>query len=205
MSRFKPNIKKNLIWIFFIAIFLLLLNHYLSEISKKNIDQNKNALILGGSFELIDQNNNIFSSKSLPKFKLIYFGYTFCPDFCPFDLIKVSNIFKKNKKLINTIQPIFITIDPERDNHNVIKNFLEGFEIDIVGLTGSKININDVLKKFKIYNKKRKDSPSDENYLIDHSILFFLIDENDKYIRHFSSKNFEDEFTSFINSSKLFN
>lgn len=205
MSRFRPNIFKNIIWIFLILILLFGINYYLQVLNKEDSLLQTDKVEIGGNFTLVDQENKIFSSSKLNKFKLIYFGYTYCPDVCPFDMLKITNLFLKNKNLINYVQPIFITVDPDRDNTTVIKNFLDNFETKFIGLTGTNSEIKKVLKKFKIYQKKNfgDSKNSNDNYLIDHSVLFYLMDENDKYLSHFSTKNFEEDFLKFLNNLKI--
>ena len=184
------------------------LNYYLKILNETNSFTNSNNFELGGSFTLVDQENKVFSSSNLKKLKLIYFGYTFCPDVCPFDLLKISKLFEKNKYLIKNIQPIFITVDPKRDTSSIIKSFLDNFDTNIIGLTGEDFQIKAVLKKFKIYNKKNYNSEladSTDNYLIDHSVLFYLLDQNDKYLTHFTASNFQQDFLRFINQRNLVN
>ena len=112
------------------------------------VQENKklNSIPLGGSFILTDQDGSIYNSSVIKKKKLIYFGYTFCPDVCPFDILKISKLFDNNPDLIDKIQPIFITVDPQRDTPKNIKSFLENFNSNLIGLTGSK-------KRNKICNK----------------------------------------------------
>ncbi len=154
---------------------------------------------LGGSFLLTDQNNNKFDSQSINKKKLIYFGYTYCPDVCPFDILKLSRFIDENPAILEDLKFIFITVDPERDQPEQIKSFLENFNSSIIGLTGTNKEIESVVRKFRIYVRKNKSSKKDENYLVDHSSLFFLVDKNDKYISHFRP----DDFHSKISSATL--
>ena len=140
---------------------------------------------MGGSFVLTDQNGKTFNSKKINKKKLLYFGYTYCPDICPFDLLKISKIFENNPKLKNEIKPIFITVDPERDTIKNLKIFMENFDQSITALTGTKNEIKNVLRKFRIYVKINKSSPIDNDYLVDHSSLVFLLDKDDSYIKFF--------------------
>ena len=158
----------------------------------------KNYPNIGGSFQLIDINGQIFNSKSINKKKLIYFGYTFCPDVCPFDLLKLSTFIDNNPKLQDQIEFIFITIDPERDDVLQVRSFLENFNPLIQGLTGSKKEIDYVIKNFRIFVKKNIESEKNENYLIDHSSLFFLLDENDFYITHFRPDAFKSRIQDYL-------
>ena len=96
--------------------------------------------------KLIDQKNNVYDSVNNKVYKLIYFGYTYCPDVCPFDILKLSRLFKENPKLKKYIEPIFITVDPERDSVEVMRNFLVNFDEGIIGLTGSIEEITEAYK-----------------------------------------------------------
>ena len=178
VNKYKKIFKKNLTMMVLIIIVLLtgifLINIYSS---KNNISES-----LGGSFLLNDHNGNLFDSKKIQKKKLIYFGYTYCPDICPMDMLKISQIYDMNIALKNKLLPIFITVDPDRDNQKVIKNFVENFNDAFIGLTGTKDAINKVIKSFKIYVNYNKKNLNDKSYLVDHSSLIFLIDENDEFL-----------------------
>ena len=202
MKRFKPNIKSNILMILLLLVLIFTLNLFVQNfIVKQNEPYSK--VQIGGKFNLIDSSNKIFQSSKLDIRKLIYFGYTYCPDVCPIDLNNVSIIYKENKELTKKIQPIFISVDPARDTPDVIKNYLANFESSIIGLTGSKEDIEDVKKKFKIYTNFAENESEDDFYTIDHTSIFYLVDENDFYIRHFSRKNFIEEFSLYLKEEGL--
>ena len=161
MSKFKASFIKNsfsmLIIIITIMFGIFIINNY-----KKK--ENKNFQI-GGSFQLIKQNGDSYSSKLINKKKVIYFGYTFCPDVCPIDLLKISRIIAKQPNLVEDFDFIFITVDPERDNQSQIKNFMSNFNENLIGLTGEVKDIDNVLSMFRIYVKRNKNF-NDENYLV---------------------------------------
>lgn len=193
MKRFRPNITKYFLLIITILVFIFVVNIFTEKTLK--ISQNQVSEI-GGSFVLIDSDKQIFNSKNLKKKKIVYFGYTFCPDVCPLDLAKLSEVYNKFTKLKNSVQPIFISLDPLRDRPNVLKSYLENFNPNIIGLTGNEEDINKIIKKFKIYRNMVK-SEDDDYYTIDHTSLFYLLDSNDKYLTHFGRKDFIEEFTEF--------
>ena len=202
MKRFKPNIKSNILMILLLLVLIFTLNLFVQNfIVKQNEPYSK--VQIGGKFNLIDSSNKIFQSSKLDIKKLIYFGYTYCPDVCPIDLNKVSIIYKENKELTKKIQPIFISVDPARDTPDVIKNYLANFESSIIGLTGSKEDIDDVKKKFKIYTNFVENESEDDFYTIDHTSIFYLVDKDDIYIRHFSRKNFIEEFSLYLKEEGL--
>lgn len=198
MNRFKPRIFKYVILIFLISIFIVILNIFVGK--NNNFEKGFHSNIeIGGEFELTDINKSKFKSSEIKKLKLIYFGYSFCPDVCPIDLMKVTNFFNKNLFLLEKIKPIFITVDPERDTPENLRDFMDNFGKYITALTGSKIEIDELLKKYRIYKKKSGD---DENfYTIDHTSLFYLTNVDDIYITHFSTKAFEEEFFNFLSSN----
>ena len=202
MKRFKPNIKSNILMILLILVLIFTLNLFVQNfIVKQNEPYSK--VQIGGKFNLIDSSNKIFQSSKLEIRKLIYFGYTYCPDVCPIDLNNVSIIYNENKELTKKIQPIFISVDPARDTPDVIKSYLANFESSIIGLTGSKEDIDDVKKKFKIYTNFVENESEDDFYTIDHTSIFYLVDKNDIYIRHFSRKNFIEEFSLYLKEEGL--
>ena len=202
MNRFRPSIAKNIILILFIGLFLFLTNYFTNELIKPNkkID---NQPDIGGKFILLDQNEKVFDSSTINKHKLIYFGYTYCPDVCPFDILKLDRLFTENIKINQNIVPIFITVDPKRDSTDEIRDFLKNFNNKIVGLTGSVNQIDSILKQYRIYRKFSEDPDSSDDYLINHTSLFYLVDENDKYVQHFSSQDFFGSTKKFFTDYKF--
>ena len=202
MNRFRPSIAKYIILILFIGLFLFLTNYFTNEIIKPNkkID---NQPDIGGKFILLDQNERVFDSSTINKHKLIYFGYTYCPDVCPFDILKLDRLFTENIEINQKIIPIFITVDPKRDSTDEIRDFLKNFNNKIVGLTGNVNQIDAILKQYRIYRKFSEDPDSSDDYLINHTSLFYLVDENDKYVQHFSSQDFFGSTKKFFTDYKF--
>ena len=191
MPNYKPLFKKNLLMMTILVFFILVVIFFINFLYEK---KNPSAS-LGGSFILTDQNGKVFDSKKVNLKKLLYFGYTYCPDICPLDLLKISKIFENNPNLKNEIKPLFITVDPERDTVNKLKFFMENFDKSITALTGTNQEIKNVLRKFKIYVRINKSSPVDEDYLIDHSSLIFLLDKNDRYIKFFRPNELKEDLS----------
>jgi protein SCO1/2 len=134
---------------------------------------------IGGDFLLTDQDGNKRSFKEFDgKYRIVYFGYTYCPDICTPDMQNLmtglKSFEKKYPDLAAKIQPIFITIDPARDTSAVLKQFVSAFHPRAIGLTGTESEIADAAKKFAIYSSK-VDGSSPENYLISHSQTPYLM------------------------------
>ena len=194
MARFKSLFIKNSISMLVIVVTIFVGIFIITQYKNKN----GNNIDIGGSFKLIDHKGEQYLSESSRKKKIIYFGYTFCPDVCPIDILKISRLVDQKPELIKDFDFIFITVDPERDDQSQMKNFMSNFNDKLIGLTGETKDIDNVLSKFRIYVKRNK-KIGDDNYLVDHSSLIFLINEKDEYISHFSPNDFEDRFSSFIN------
>ncbi|APG61596.1 hypothetical protein LPB140_00640 [Sphingorhabdus lutea] len=148
---------------------------------------------IGGAFTLTNQDGGKTSYSDFDgKYRLIYFGYTNCPDICSPD---TQNLMAGLKMLENQapekaalIQPIFVTVDPQRDTPKVLKEFVSAFHPRLIGLTGSEAEIADAAKKFVVvYNKVEGSSP--ENYLMGHSQTALLMGKKGEPIALISLDN----------------
>jgi protein SCO1/2 len=140
---------------------------------------------IGGPFTLTDQDGRKVSDTDFAgKYRLIYFGYTFCPDVCPVDVQNLMKGYRKieasNPALAAKIQPIFITVDPARDTPPVLRQFVRAFHPKLIGLTGSEAEIAAVAKAFAIYYKKQDGAAGTPGYLVDHSRQAMLFDPQGK-------------------------
>jgi len=133
---------------------------------------------IGGSFALIDQHGQAYDDSALNgQYRIMYFGYTYCPDVCPIDLQKImqglSLAEKADPQIAKKVTPLFITIDPERDGPEQMKQYVSAFHPRLIGLTGPVDAIADVAKKFLIIYGKQDVEGSSE-YLVDHSRQAYL-------------------------------
>lgn len=129
---------------------------------------------IGGPFTLTDQDGRkVRDSDFAGKYRLIYFGYTYCPDVCPVDVQTLMKGYRKleadNPALAAKIQPIFITVDPARDTPAALKQFVRAFHPKLIGLTGSEAEIAAVAKEYAIYYKKQPQAAGASGYLVDHA------------------------------------
>jgi len=133
---------------------------------------------IGGDFTLTNQDGGKTSTSDFAgQYRIIYFGYSYCPDVCPVDLQRLMQglaLAEKNDPSLKAkIQPIFITIDPERDQPEQLKQYVSAFHPRLIGLTGSEGEIADVAEKYLItYNKRETEGASE--YLMDHSRQTYL-------------------------------
>jgi protein SCO1/2 len=119
------------------------------------------------------------------KYMLISFGYTYCPDVCPMELQVISAALDRLGEKGKDIQPIFITIDPERDTPQVLAQYMPNFHPGYLGLTGSQEAIDKVAKEYRVYYAKT-DNSSGADYLMDHSSIIYLMDKQGTFLKHFS-------------------
>ncbi|KAI1851868.1 hypothetical protein JX266_002721 [Neoarthrinium moseri] len=139
---------------------------------------------VGGDFELVDQNGRPFSSEEMKgRYSLVYFGFSHCPDICPEELDKMATMFDiVEKENPGAVLPVFITCDPARDNPEVLKTYLSEFHPSFIGLTGTYDQIKNVCRLFRVYFSTPRDVKPGQDYLVDHSIYFYLMDPEGDFV-----------------------
>ena len=170
--------KKKLILISLIIIsfiIILVLTFLLAEyLSRKNAPQKLSEII--NEVNLIDHNGQPFKSASLKnKPSLLFFGFTNCPEICPTTLADLSEVTKELTLSVNAINIIFVTLDPKRDNKNHLKDYIEYFEGNIIGVTGNKFDIKKFADNWGVFYETVK--TTNNNYTLNHTATVFMIDE----------------------------
>lgn len=138
---------------------------------------------IGGPFTLVDKDNkSVTWDQFKGKYRIVYFGFTYCPDACPMDLGVVMQGYLKYAKdhpeLAQDVQPIFITVDPARDTPARVGEFTSAFSPRLLGLTGTQQEVDAAVKSFKVVAGRGKDTPG--GYLMDHSRFAYLMDRDGK-------------------------
>jgi protein SCO1/2 len=142
---------------------------------------------IGGPFTLTDQDGKPFSSDGLKgKYRVVYFGYTFCPDACPTDMAVLGKAMRqldaKDPATSAKIQPIFISVDPARDTPAVLQQFTAAFYPRLIGLTGTEAQIAQVAKEYAISYRKEPAPAGATGYLMDHPRVAYLFGPDGKPI-----------------------
>lgn len=139
---------------------------------------------VGGDFNLVDQEGRPFGSADLKgRYSLVYFGFTHCPDICPEELDKMAQMFDLVEAQVpGAVAPVFITCDPARDDPKVLKSYLSEFHSKFIGLTGTYDEIKNVCKAYRVYFSTPKDVKPGQDYLVDHSIYFYLMDPEGDFV-----------------------
>lgn len=136
---------------------------------------------LGGDFDLTDQDGRPFHLQQLRgKVVLMFFGYTFCPDICPTELANMAWVLGRLQNRSDQVQGLFVTLDPERDKPEVLKNYTRFFNSELLGLTGTERQIRQVAKQYRV--QYRRHQISNDSYTMDHSSNLYVIDRNGKLV-----------------------
>jgi protein SCO1 len=136
---------------------------------------------VGGHFDLMTSDGRAVTEASFRgKWLLIYFGYTFCPDVCPGTLMSMAEALKKLGPLAEKVQPLFITLDPERDTPEKIGEYVKDFDPRFLGLVGSPQQIADTAREFHVYYRVRQLGHGE--YVLDHSSFIYLMDRNGTFV-----------------------
>ncbi|CCL99004.1 uncharacterized protein FIBRA_01012 [Fibroporia radiculosa] len=142
---------------------------------------------VGGAFSLTTHENKPFTEQDLRgKWNLVYFGFTNCPDICPEELDKMSAaVHELDKQYGPIVQPIFISVDPARDSIKQVARYVSEFHPRLVGLTGDYASVKATCKAYRVYFSTPPDARADDDYLVDHSIFFYFMDPNGKFVDAF--------------------
>ena len=141
---------------------------------------------IGGDFEAISHHGTPFKfSETNGKLRLIFFGFTHCPDICPTSLATLSSVQDELQDKAANVVPIFVTVDPGRDTPEVIKSYISSFHPSTIGVTGSQEQIDAAASAFKVFHSKGKVA-QDGGYMVDHSGYIYLMSKDGKYLAHFS-------------------
>ncbi|MGB7036589.1 MAG: SCO family protein [Xanthobacteraceae bacterium] len=145
------------------------------------------AAAIGGPLDLQDQNGKPFSDARMRGQPfLIFFGFTHCPDVCPTTLFDMSQMMKALGPDAGRAGVLFITVDPDRDTAQVLKDYMSNFDPHLLGLTGTQAQINAGIKEYRVYAKKVPLENGD--YTMDHTATVYLMDKDGHFIAPFNMK-----------------
>jgi len=137
---------------------------------------------IGGPFALIDQTGTARSEQDFKgKLLLVYFGFTYCPDICPTDLQAISLAIDQLGAAGEKVQPLFITVDPERDTSAHLAEYVSLFHPRLIGLTGDAAAIRKAADAYKVYYAKVPNEAGTD-YTVDHTAFVYLMDADGNYL-----------------------
>lgn len=143
---------------------------------------------IGGPFALVDQDGRTVTDADFRgKYMLVYFGYTYCPDVCPTSLSRNSGAMELLGDKAEAIVPVLITVDPERDTPEVLKDYVGFFHPRLVALTGTPEQVAAAAKAYRLYFARVEQEGAEAGtYLMDHTSITYLMGPDGSYVRHFS-------------------
>lgn len=142
---------------------------------------------IGGPFALVADDGSVATDRSFrPRWLLVYFGYTHCPDICPTTLAALSEVLDALGPLAAQVQPLFITIDPGRDDRQAVHAFVKALDPRIVGLTGTRAEIAAVARAYRVFYKKVP-TQDGADYFMEHSSYVYVMRPDGHYVTLFST------------------
>ena len=149
------------------------------------------AAPIGGPFRLTDENGSSFSDQDLKgKPFLVFFGFTHCPDVCPTTLFELSEVMRRLGKDADRTAVLFISVDPERDTPEAMKDYLSSFDPHLRALTGDEATLAAVAKAYRVYYKKVPLEGGD--YTMDHTAIVYLMDKQGRFVSPFNMRRTAD-------------
>src|SRR5206468_818789 len=150
------------------------------------------ASAIGGPFRLVDQNGKTVTDADLKgKWSLVYFGYTHCPDACPTALNDIAIALDQLGPKREAVRSVFITVDPERDTPEVLKEYVTSFDAPILALSGSLEEIARAAKAYRVYYAKHPEAGGD--YSMDHSSVVYVMDPEGRFTASFTHQSTPEE------------
>ncbi len=156
-------------------------------LSTRQLPIGSGVALVGGPFTMVNQKGETVTDKNfLGKPMLLFFGFTFCPDICPTELQVMAAALDELGSASDDIQPIFVTVDPERDTPEVMANYVSNFGPRFTGLTGTPQQVAEMAGQYRIFFAKQDNPKDPKNYLMDHSAIIYLMGPDGKFLKHFS-------------------
>ncbi|CAA7051051.1 unnamed protein product [Microthlaspi erraticum] len=199
-------------WMSFFLLFATgagLVYYYENEKKRHIEDINTNSIAvkegpsagkaaIGGPFSLVrDDGKRITEKDLMGKWSILYFGFTHCPDICPDELIKLAAAIDKIKEKSGVdVVPVFISVDPERDTVQQVHEYVKEFHPKLIGLTGSPEEIQSVARSYRVYYMKTEEEDSD--YLVDHSIVMYLMSPEMNFVKFYGKNHDVDSLTEGV-------
>ncbi|MCI4662191.1 MAG: SCO family protein [Neomegalonema sp.] len=153
----------------------------------ENLSSQMGEALIGGPFSLVDHHGNPVDESMLKgKITLMYFGYTFCPDFCPAGLQEMAAALDGLKEAGIDAQGVFVSVDPERDTVDVMAEYVPLFHPDIIGLTGTLEQTDATAKKWRAVYGFVEDESFTDGYSVEHTTLMYAMGTDGRFLMHFT-------------------
>ena len=189
-SRDLRSLRRNpLVWIAVIGAIVLYTQTENESLFGNMNDAQKEVIYptdVGGPFILTDHNGQRVSDKDFHgSFMLVYFGYSYCPDICPTNLLVMSHAVDMLGDIGARVQPIFITVDPARDTVESLAEYVQNFHPRLKGLTGSEAEVAMAAAAYKAYFKRGEEKEAPDDYPVDHTEIIYFMGADGNFLHHF--------------------
>ncbi len=162
--------------------------------------------LIGGPFTLTGTDGKRVTDRDFRgRLMLVFFGYTHCPDVCPTELQTLADVLDKLGADADKVAPVFISVDPQRDTPEAVSNYVKSFSPRIEGLTGDMSEVASAAKAYRVYFRKAAESISGSEYSVDHSGFVYLMDEDGRYLTHFTFNTSPDTIIDVVKKHFLLN
>lgn len=152
------------------------------------------AATIGGPFTLTAQDGRTVTDRSFRgEWTLVFFGFTHCPDICPTAVTDIAAALDQLGLLAKKVQPLFITVDPERDTPSVLADYFNALDKRFLGLTGTPEQIAAVAKAYRAYYKK---TPQGDDYTVDHTAIIYVMGPDGRFVAHFTPQTGPDRMAA---------
>ncbi|CAB4013132.1 SCO1 homolog, mitochondrial [Paramuricea clavata] len=179
------------------------------EMEKKREAEKQRSIgkaAIGGPFTLVNHEGKTVTNKDyFGHWLILYFGFTHCPDICPETLEKLQNALDKidsTKDAPDKVLPIFITVDPARDDVKTVAEYIKDFHPRLVGLTGTEEQVKATCKVYRVYYSAGP-ADADNDYIVDHSVILYLVDPDGEFVDYFGQNMDEHEIANTTISHML--
>ncbi len=158
----------------------------------------KGEAAIGGPFTLVNHlGETVTDADFHGRFLLVFFGYTYCPDVCPTTLTTITNALDQLGADGDKVTPVFISVDPERDTPEYLREYLAYFHPRLVGLTGTPAQVAAAAAAYRVYYAKAGQG-GEEDYIMDHTSVVYLMGPDGKYLAHFAHETTPEDMASGI-------
>ncbi|XP_018530424.1 LOW QUALITY PROTEIN: protein SCO2 homolog, mitochondrial [Lates calcarifer] len=170
------------------------------KLRQQRVEQLRQVALGQGNYSLLDhRGRRRTKSDFLGSWVLLYFGFTHCPDICPDELDKLSAVVSAldQEPSLPPVQPLFITVDPERDDVAALARYVKDFHPRLIGLTGTPEEVKHAGQDYRVYaNAGPKDEDGD--YIVDHTILIYLISPDGLFLDYYNRTKTQEQITDNI-------
>ncbi|WP_028299931.1 SCO family protein [Oceanospirillum beijerinckii] len=195
MDSFKKHFLKALVMLIPAVALVAGMEYY----QKQQMEQGQTSAQIGGTFVLQSADGPFDLSQQGDKLNVIYFGYTQCPDICPTSLSVMAHAFKQlPEEAMSRLQGILISVDPERDTLEHLKNYTEFFHSNIVGLTDTPENIKALAARYGAFYRKAEIAGSAMGYAVDHTSIFYLTNSQGQVVETVSHSASPDDLLAAL-------